>query len=166
MGILLHHLDSFPSSKLFQYHQRRATLHVPARLRMAQVVPMEIVNSDDRHARSRSRASICVMRFSPPFLPGDHKTGGSLQTSHNNPESVLVEWHRTCTLGLCSLMRHQALCCIRSNWDGAKPKSSLSRIPVATATMAASRIHDNCNARISAVITSGGSQRTRTSGSW
>lgn len=46
MGVLLHHLDGFPSPQLFQHHQRRSALDVPACPRMAQVVPVEVLDAD------------------------------------------------------------------------------------------------------------------------
>ncbi len=50
--ILLHHRDRLPAPQLFQHHQRRAMLHVPARPGVAQIVPVEVDHSG-RPARTR-----------------------------------------------------------------------------------------------------------------
>ena len=49
MRIAAHHLDRFPTPQFLQDEERRAVLHVPTRLRVAQIVPAEIFNLRTLH---------------------------------------------------------------------------------------------------------------------
>jgi hypothetical protein len=126
---------------------------------MAQVVPVKVLNSGNLAGTLEVPRIDLLDTCFQALATRKHEAACRLQPTLDDTDGVFVERHRASPFGLCSLVCNPALHCARSTWDGISPNNSPSRMPVAIATIAASRIHGSRSARMNAAMTSASNER-------
>lgn len=102
-GVLPDHLDTLPTARFFQDHQRSTCLDVPRRPGMAKVVKMEVLDADGAACPFEHA---CVDLADPGDIPACASRTCEDQTIVNSApafqdgQGVSIERNRTCALGL------------------------------------------------------------------
>jgi hypothetical protein len=113
---------------------------MPTGPRVAQIVPMEVFDANGFASLSKISLVDLLDKRIQPFPSRENQTPRRPHPSRQHLDRILVQRHHTGRLGLGSFVCvTHALNCARSTCDGVNPNNSEWRIPVATATMAASR---------------------------